>query len=276
MSFSPQLYSRKWPRPPPRETWLSTCLPAMQTLTNLRTSTHLTTVSFTLCVWASARTLDGSESCSSFGSTSLIITHSPESSRVWGFGGGWFQDGSTHLWGAAEDERWRRVALQNSQRYYIKSHFVSFLIVIFVSTALSKVLVCHEAPRAHASGRRSPRQKVTLRFLHFYAPQTGTAEKHQPQVWVILSDFHHACVETVHTHWSWFMFLFAVGQEEGCPRIIQNKLMRTFTVETFNSGRYDVMEPLQGCHSCICCWVSLFNLVLSGSRIWCLHQCVPN
>ncbi|XP_062243849.1 DNA-directed RNA polymerase I subunit RPA49 isoform X2 [Platichthys flesus] len=27
------------------------------------------------------------------------------------------------------------------------------------------------------------------------------------------------------------------GQEEGCPRIIQNKLLRTFTVETFNNGR---------------------------------------
>ncbi|XP_037530921.1 DNA-directed RNA polymerase I subunit RPA49 [Nematolebias whitei] len=27
------------------------------------------------------------------------------------------------------------------------------------------------------------------------------------------------------------------GQEEGCPRIIQNKLFRTFTVETFNNGR---------------------------------------
>ncbi|KAG8014821.1 DNA-directed RNA polymerase I subunit RPA49, partial [Nibea albiflora] len=27
------------------------------------------------------------------------------------------------------------------------------------------------------------------------------------------------------------------GQEEGCPRIIQNTLMRTFTVETFSSGR---------------------------------------
>lgn len=27
------------------------------------------------------------------------------------------------------------------------------------------------------------------------------------------------------------------GQEDGCPRIIQNKLMRTFTVETFTNGR---------------------------------------
>ncbi|XP_008276661.1 DNA-directed RNA polymerase I subunit RPA49 [Stegastes partitus] len=27
------------------------------------------------------------------------------------------------------------------------------------------------------------------------------------------------------------------GQEEGCPRIIQNKLFKTFTVETFNNGR---------------------------------------
>lgn len=27
------------------------------------------------------------------------------------------------------------------------------------------------------------------------------------------------------------------GQEEGCPRIIQNNLFRTFTVETFNNGR---------------------------------------
>ncbi|KAM6939925.1 DNA-directed RNA polymerase I subunit RPA49 [Xenentodon cancila] len=27
------------------------------------------------------------------------------------------------------------------------------------------------------------------------------------------------------------------GQEEGCPRIIQNKLFKTFTAETFNSGR---------------------------------------
>ncbi|XP_078115838.1 DNA-directed RNA polymerase I subunit RPA49 [Sander vitreus] len=27
------------------------------------------------------------------------------------------------------------------------------------------------------------------------------------------------------------------GQEEGCPRIIQSKLLRTFTVETFNNGR---------------------------------------
>ncbi|TKS68124.1 DNA-directed RNA polymerase I subunit RPA49 [Collichthys lucidus] len=29
------------------------------------------------------------------------------------------------------------------------------------------------------------------------------------------------------------------GQEDGCPRIIQNKLLRTFTAETFKSGRYD-------------------------------------
>lgn len=35
------------------------------------------------------------------------------------------------------------------------------------------------------------------------------------------------------------MFTFTVGQEEGCPRIILNKLMKTFTVETFNNGRYD-------------------------------------
>ncbi|XP_041790051.1 DNA-directed RNA polymerase I subunit RPA49 [Chelmon rostratus] len=27
------------------------------------------------------------------------------------------------------------------------------------------------------------------------------------------------------------------GQEEGCPRIVQSKLLRTFTVETFNNGR---------------------------------------
>ncbi|XP_044047609.1 DNA-directed RNA polymerase I subunit RPA49 [Siniperca chuatsi] len=31
------------------------------------------------------------------------------------------------------------------------------------------------------------------------------------------------------------------GQEEGCPRIIQSKLLRTFTVETFNSGRVQNM-----------------------------------
>lgn len=33
-------------------------------------------------------------------------------------------------------------------------------------------------------------------------------------------------------------FTFTVGQEEGCPRIIQSNLFRTFTVETFNNGRY--------------------------------------
>ncbi|XP_038569453.1 DNA-directed RNA polymerase I subunit RPA49 isoform X2 [Micropterus salmoides] len=31
------------------------------------------------------------------------------------------------------------------------------------------------------------------------------------------------------------------GQEEGCPRIIQSKLLRTFTVETFNNGRVQNM-----------------------------------
>ncbi|XP_034043393.1 DNA-directed RNA polymerase I subunit RPA49 [Thalassophryne amazonica] len=31
------------------------------------------------------------------------------------------------------------------------------------------------------------------------------------------------------------------GQEEGCPRIIQIKLLRTFTVETFNNGRIQNM-----------------------------------
>ncbi|CAN9510433.1 unnamed protein product [Ophioblennius macclurei] len=31
------------------------------------------------------------------------------------------------------------------------------------------------------------------------------------------------------------------GQEDGCPRIIQNKLLRTFTVETFNNGRIQNM-----------------------------------
>lgn len=31
------------------------------------------------------------------------------------------------------------------------------------------------------------------------------------------------------------------GQEEGCPRLIQNKLMRTFTAETFNNGRLQNM-----------------------------------
>ncbi|KAM3864858.1 DNA-directed RNA polymerase I subunit RPA49 [Diretmus argenteus] len=31
------------------------------------------------------------------------------------------------------------------------------------------------------------------------------------------------------------------GQEDGCPRIIQNKLMRTFTAETFNNGRVQNM-----------------------------------
>ncbi|KAG7458692.1 hypothetical protein MATL_G00223340 [Megalops atlanticus] len=33
------------------------------------------------------------------------------------------------------------------------------------------------------------------------------------------------------------------GLEDGCPRIIQNKLMRTFTVETFNNGRIQNMVP---------------------------------
>lgn len=36
-----------------------------------------------------------------------------------------------------------------------------------------------------------------------------------------------------------FVFALTVGQEDGCPRIIQSKLFRTFTVETFNNGRYD-------------------------------------
>ncbi|XP_059194248.1 DNA-directed RNA polymerase I subunit RPA49 isoform X2 [Centropristis striata] len=31
------------------------------------------------------------------------------------------------------------------------------------------------------------------------------------------------------------------GQEEGCPRMIQNKLLRTFSVETFNNGRVQNM-----------------------------------
>ncbi|KAI3353241.1 hypothetical protein L3Q82_019785 [Scortum barcoo] len=31
------------------------------------------------------------------------------------------------------------------------------------------------------------------------------------------------------------------GQEEGCPRMIQSKLLRTFTVETFNNGRVQNM-----------------------------------
>ncbi|XP_033830392.1 DNA-directed RNA polymerase I subunit RPA49 [Periophthalmus magnuspinnatus] len=31
------------------------------------------------------------------------------------------------------------------------------------------------------------------------------------------------------------------GQEEGCPRIIQNKLMKTFTVETYRNGRVQNM-----------------------------------
>ncbi|XP_077462036.1 DNA-directed RNA polymerase I subunit RPA49 [Stigmatopora argus] len=31
------------------------------------------------------------------------------------------------------------------------------------------------------------------------------------------------------------------GMEEGCPRIVQNKLSRTFTVETFNNGRVQNM-----------------------------------
>ncbi|XP_064190551.1 DNA-directed RNA polymerase I subunit RPA49 isoform X2 [Anguilla rostrata] len=33
------------------------------------------------------------------------------------------------------------------------------------------------------------------------------------------------------------------GLEEGCPRIIQNKLMRTFAVETFNQGRIQNLVP---------------------------------
>lgn len=32
----------------------------------------------------------------------------------------------------------------------------------------------------------------------------------------------------------------SVGQEDGCPRVIQNHLLRTFTVEIFNNGRYGV------------------------------------
>ncbi|KAJ0050917.1 hypothetical protein NL108_009902 [Boleophthalmus pectinirostris] len=33
------------------------------------------------------------------------------------------------------------------------------------------------------------------------------------------------------------------GQEEGCPRIIQNKLMKTFTVETYKNGSVQSMIP---------------------------------
>ncbi|KAI1887656.1 hypothetical protein AGOR_G00192560 [Albula goreensis] len=33
------------------------------------------------------------------------------------------------------------------------------------------------------------------------------------------------------------------GQDDGCPRIIQNKLMKNFTVETFNNGRIQNMVP---------------------------------
>lgn len=31
--------------------------------------------------------------------------------------------------------------------------------------------------------------------------------------------------------------ILTVGKEQGCPRIIQSKLFRNFTVETFNNGR---------------------------------------
>lgn len=38
------------------------------------------------------------------------------------------------------------------------------------------------------------------------------------------------------------IFLCAVGIEEGCPRTIQSKLLRAFTVDTFNNGRYDDVQ----------------------------------
>lgn len=44
------------------------------------------------------------------------------------------------------------------------------------------------------------------------------------------------------------MFPYTVGQEEDCPRIIQSKLLRTFTVETFNKGRYDGDGTSYVCH----------------------------
>jgi len=33
-----------------------------------------------------------------------------------------------------------------------------------------------------------------------------------------------------------FVITPTVGQDEGCPRIIQSKLLSTFTMETFNNG----------------------------------------
>ncbi|XP_036373037.1 DNA-directed RNA polymerase I subunit RPA49 [Megalops cyprinoides] len=63
------------------------------------------------------------------------------------------------------------------------------------------------------------------------------------------------------------------GLEDGCPRIIQNKLMRTFTVETFNNGRIQNMVPTSmKVKLASCCLVLLLHLGGMTADLTLLHR----
>ncbi|XP_012996020.1 DNA-directed RNA polymerase I subunit RPA49 [Esox lucius] len=63
------------------------------------------------------------------------------------------------------------------------------------------------------------------------------------------------------------------GREEGCPRIIQTKLLKTFTVETFNNGRVqNIMSTSMKMKVAAHCLVLLLHMGHMTSDLTLLHR----
>uniref|UniRef100_A0A8C7K5X6 RNA polymerase I subunit E n=1 Tax=Oncorhynchus kisutch TaxID=8019 RepID=A0A8C7K5X6_ONCKI len=65
---------------------------------------------------------------------------------------------------------------------------------------------------------------------------------------------------------------FLVGQEDGCPRIIHIKLMRTFTVETFNNGCINVVSTSMRVKVAAYCLALLLHMGDMTADLTLLHR----
>uniref|UniRef100_A0A673C387 RNA polymerase I subunit E n=1 Tax=Sphaeramia orbicularis TaxID=375764 RepID=A0A673C387_9TELE len=62
------------------------------------------------------------------------------------------------------------------------------------------------------------------------------------------------------------------GQEEGCPRIVQRKLFKTFTVETFNNGRYNMVSSSMRAKLAAHCLALLLHMGHMTANLTLLHR----
>ena len=157
--------------------------------TNKRTSIHLMSVSFIHSVSVFVCGLAGVNKhslCLELQrevSPSLIHFHSTKSSRLCCFGAGWCQDGSSHPWRVAEDERWWKAGQQMA--HTCSAFFFLFfphplcwtVFFLFYWRCLSVVKYLENLPTMGEAGEKMARCAFYLSLLLQLARQKNVSRK---------------------------------------------------------------------------------------------------